>query len=263
MQYRRLLVSLLLLATVLVDCVARSMAEGQEFPHLTILLTWALQLSQVSLAAVWLGLGGRWGMWRMAAVVVVVAAWSYAMSTLSGAPLVEQWAVWLMTQTVAVSVPLLVGRSLGLRLVDIAGVSAEADSAPGTPRLQFSIRQMLGWTTALAVILGGLKCIAPYESLLLSPLGDWPMFIVFIGHALVGLAAVWAVLGTSRQALRIGALVLAEGAALGAFLLTLPSPDAATPEAAVLYFTQVLLLVGSLSVFRVAGYWLSWVPARS
>jgi len=255
MKGSRLLIVLLLLATVLVDC-AVLVAAGQRpsFPNPVLISVWALQISQVSLAAIWLGLGRKPAPLRLVGAVAVAALWSWALSTLPDAGNVEQWAVLLMAHTAAVSVPLLAVRSLGLQLVDVSAAKGAEKLPAGPQRLQFSIGYLLGWTTALAVIMSILHYVAPHDHTSLKPLAELPVVPFVIGRAVMVPAAVWAALGTRWWALRVLVLPVTSATAFGVILLAEPLFAGGAGYSVLLCFLEAVLLVGSLCVFRVAGY---------
>ncbi len=253
MRGSRLLIGLLVLATVLVDFCVLAIAEDRPFPHPSLILAWALQLSQVSLMAVWLALGRTTGPLRLIGAVVVAAIWSWALARLPAAPQPASWAVLLAAQTVVVSVPLLVGRWLGLGLVDGSSAPEAEDSAAEPKRLQFSIAYLLGWMTALAVMLGTLQYIAPYDTLPFGLLSDWQLVVCLIGHAMMGWAVLWTALGT-RPAARIIAPVLVGTVVGGGLWLISFRFRGDFWYFVMLFVLDPPLLVGSFWVFRVAGY---------
>ena len=255
MRTPRLLVMLLLLATVLVTGAALSWAGRQEdFPHVSLTMVWALQLSQISLASVWLGLGKGPFPLRLGGTVIAVGLWSWLLCGLPGAGSVDRWAVLLAIQTATVSVPLLVVRSLGMELSDPSSAPESDDDEDQPPRFQFSIAYLLGWMTATAVVLSTVRCIVPKGSLPLDMALNASVVIFFGGRALTALTAVWATLGTRLPAVAIVAPLVAGAISYGALRLADSDFGGGTPFCAALHLLEVLLLVGSLWVFRVAGY---------
>jgi len=254
MRTPQLLVMLQLLATVLVTGAALSWAGRQEgFPHISLTTVWALQLSQISLMGVWLGFGKRPFPLRLGGTVVAVGLWSWLLSGLPEAGNVDQWAVLLAVQTVTVSVPLLVVRSLGIELSDPSSAPESDDDEDRPPRFQFSIAYLLGWMTTTAVVLSTVQCIVPKGSLPLDMALNASVAIFFAGRALTALTAVWATLGTRKPAAIVAPLV---AGAVAYVALSVAEPDfgGGTSLCAALHLLEVLLLVGSLWVFRVAGY---------
>jgi len=256
MRTPHFLVMLLILATVLVTGVALSWAGRQEeFPHASLSLVWAMQLCQVSLMAVWVGLGKGPFPLRLGTMVIVVGLWSWLLCGLPRAGNVDQWAVLLAVQTAAVSVPLLVVRSLGMGLSDPATAPQPDDEEEDrSPRFQFSIAYLLGWMTATAVVLSTVQCIVSEGSLPLWMMERSRVWAFLAGRALVALAAVWATLGARGRTGAIAAPVVAAAAAYGVLRMLAPGFAGGDPFCEMLHALEVLLLLGSLWVFRVAGY---------
>lgn len=261
MRGPRLLITLLIVAAVLVDVVVLSVVASArglppQWPHPGVLVLFALSMSQVSLAALWTGLGGRSLYWRVGGLMLCAVLWSRYMAWIIAPERIDDYASLygslLLAQTIAILVPLSVARLRGLKLVREGDVDCVEDTTGGRSGLQFSLREMFSWTTTFAVVLGALRCTVDHR-LLPSYLSDWrDLTVLSLDNALLALAALWAVLGTGRPALRALILVLATAAAIttgGA----LAHVDVLWPFAA-LCLIQVLWLLASLCVFRVAGY---------
>jgi len=248
MKYSRLLIALLLLATVLVDGAVLTMVQRQAgISRPVLFLVWALQVSQVNLATVWLVLGEKWAPLRLAVAVLVVASWSWTLSALPDPTQIDQWAVLLTAQMAAVSAPLLVARSIGVRIVARFPASRRDNSTRGPKRLQFSIGNTLAWTTALAVVLSTWQCVYPDGWFPLGTVLTLSLRLDLLGRAAVVLTAVWATLGTRRPAIRVITL-------LAATLLVFVGLFLTKPLTAIVGCLELPLLIGPLLVFRVAGY---------
>jgi len=252
-----LLIALLIVATVLVDLVALSVAPSRpEGPHPGMILLFSLLMAQVSLVALWAGLAGRSAPWRVIGLVLVVALWSALLAVvLDYAPpvnIASIWTVLLLAQALAVFVPLSVARAMGVRLVSLDDLDAVEERGIGRSRLQFSLAYLLGWTTAVAVTLGLLKYTVDYR--ILPPyLGAWrQLSVVAVGNASMALAVLWALLGARRPGLRVLLLCLTTAAAIASDRW-LAGMDPFWASAS-LCLGQALWLAGSLAVFRVCGY---------
>ena len=230
-----------------------------SFPFSGLCLLCALHNSQISLLAIWLGLGRTAGLWRLAGTLLAVAAWSYLMTGPIG--LLRDWAVYPLVQAFAVGTPLLAARVCGLQLAD--------GEAPllGPGRFQFSILYLLGCTTALAVILSTLHYIARVWVPVLSIIRRPNEVVLPVGSAIMAIVGLWATLGTRWTAAGGSpwptACVLVfgmQGMLLGVLLRIAPfrrcSPFCAFWRCSPVW--SALSLVASLLVFRVAGYRLSW-----
>ncbi|OHB72860.1 MAG: hypothetical protein A2V70_04405 [Planctomycetes bacterium RBG_13_63_9] len=262
MRSSRVLIVLLLLATVLVDVVVLTAAWSKDSPSRSepdplIILAWALWLSQVNSAGIWLGLGRSPFPLRSACTVLAIAAWSAGLSALSD-PNTGLWAVALTVQSCVIGIPLLALRSSGLCLVE-ASVPAEVDGpADRRPRMQFSIRYMLGCMTALAVVLGTLHYIAPENLTDLHRLASLSFIMFIVGHTAIGLASLWAVLGTRRPTERVLTLALVGSATFATFWFFGEVNPAFLWRFVVFLCLEILLMVAMLGVFRIAGYRLHW-----
>jgi hypothetical protein len=263
MSVRRLLIGLLLLATVLVDCaLVKTVGPFPLTLHPTRLFAWTLQLSQVSLMAIWLALGRTSGPLRLMGTVMVVALWSWALADYAPRDVhLKVSAIDLTALTVAVSVPLLVARWLGLRLVDVSSAPEAEDLAGGSRRFQFSIAYLLGWITALALMLGMLQYVTPFWNLQMGRHNalwalsvEWRGAVFRIGHAALAWSALWAVLGKRRPVVRILTLCAVGGTAVITTFLANPRFAGGIACVLALFSLEALLLISPLVVFRVAGY---------
>ena len=260
MRPARLLITLLVGATVLVDVVALSVAASDkgapQWTHPAVLVLFALSMSQASLAAIWSVLGGRSLKWRLMGLVMTTALWSRCVAWIVDPARIDDYACLygslLLAQTIAILVPLTVARLSGVRVIRLDHVNAAGADASGPSRFQFSLREMLSWTTMLAVVLGALRYSVD-QHLFPSYLGDWRQLAVLsLANAIPALAALWAMLGIGRPLLRAVALALATAAAIfaGGTLAEVVSFRAY----AALGILQVVWVLGSLWVFRVVGY---------
>ncbi|HUT94713.1 MAG TPA: hypothetical protein VMY37_34975 [Thermoguttaceae bacterium] len=257
-----MLIALWVAATVLVDVVALSVAASADrgspplWPHPAVLVLFALSMSQVSLAAIWTGFAGRWFQGRMMGLMLIAVMWSRYVAWIVAPSQIDDYACLygslLLAQTIAILVSLTVARLSGARLVRADRVDVAGDGSSGPSRFQFSLREMFSWTTVLAVVLGALRYSVDHH-LFPAYLGDWRQWAVLsLANAVPALLAVWATLGTGRPGLRAMALALATAAAIGAggTLAEVVSLRAY----AVLCILQVVWVLGSLCVFRAAGY---------
>jgi len=262
MRQARLLIALWVAATLLVDVVALSVAAAADrgsppsWPHPGVLVLFALSMSQVSLAAIWTGFVGRSFHGRVMGLMLVAAMWSRYVAWIVAPSQIDDYACLygslLLAQTIAILVALTVARLSGARLVRADRADVEDDGSSGPARFQFSLREMLSWTTMLAVVLGALRYTVDHH-LFPAYLGDWRQLAVLsLANAIPALLAVWAALGTGRTTTRAMALALATAAAIGAGG-TLAEVVSLRAYAA-LCILQVVWLLASLCVFRVAGY---------
>jgi hypothetical protein len=262
MRHARLLITLLVVATLLADVAALSIAASADqgsppqWPHAAVLVLFALSMGQVSLAAVWAGFAGRAFQWRMMGLMLIAVLWSRYVAWIVAPSRLDDYACLygslLLAQVIAVLVTLTIARLSGVRLVHPDGGNVADDGDWSPSRFQFSLREMLSWTTVFAVVLGALRYTVDHH-LFPSYLGDWRQFAVLsLANAIPALTAVWAALGVGRSALRAVVLALATAAAIGASS-TLAEVVSFRGYAA-LCLLQVGCVLASLWVFRVAGY---------
>ena len=269
MQTRGPLILLLGLAIVAVDLVAVSVVCLQPgplilWPHPTLGLFLALVCAQVSLVATWVGLARRPAPWPAAAAVVVAisagALLAFALSSEVPSDWFGSlgWPLVLSLQTIAVVGPLWIARLAGTRLVTQEDLRQAGHTDPDRP-VQFSIAYLLGWMTALAIVLGLVRWVLVDGVL---GLGDatWPdphawleVAVVSVGNAVVAWPIPWAVLGTRRPVFRALAPLLATGLVIAVFCL-LSESAAHRWTFTWLYAAQSAVLVAALGVFRIAGY---------
>jgi hypothetical protein len=122
-------------------------------------------------------------------------------------------AVTFVIQAAAITAALLVLRWAGFALADDPSEVRPQDAGPLS--FQFSLQSLLGVVAAVAFCLATSSMVVRYTFLLELPEAFLlPMGTRGVGHAVLGLAAAWAVLGTRRAALRTSALGLAVLAAV-------------------------------------------------
>jgi hypothetical protein len=231
MRRPRLLIGLLLLATVLVAALALAVRPGMDVPHPSVrydydpgegaeevfipaatseyfgAVVWGLYLSQVSLAAIWLALGLRALPLRFIAVFSIVLVWNTVIFRLTNQS--EDFSfgmVFTGMTAVVVAVPLLAARQFGLRLAHWRDGSLREIEPSGAERWQFSLLYLFGLMTVLAVFLGMLKFIFIYDVVwasLRQQLADattnWRCQLSVAFHAIVAWAALWIALGNRRR----------------------------------------------------------------
>ncbi len=257
-----MLIALWVAATVLVDVVAVSVAASADrgsppaWPHPTVLVLFALSMSQVSLAAIWAGFVGRSFYGRVTGLMLITAMWARYVAWIVAPSQIDDYACLygslLLAQTIAILVSLTVARLSGARLVRADRVDVADGGASGPSRFQFSLREMLSWTTVLAVVLGALRYSVDHH-LFPAYLGDWRQLAVLsLANAVPALLALWAALGTGRTTTRAMTLALATTAAIGAGSML--AEVVSLRAYAALCILQVVFGLGSLCVFRMAGY---------
>ncbi len=233
------LVWLLLLAMGLVDLAVLAAArDAGGFPSLLFVCAWALALSQISLAAIWVAWGRAWLPGRAPFAVLVVVVWSRALADLPSSYPLEQWlALNGLHLLLAGALTAIAPRTLGYAVAwpgsgadqvpaeskaatEGAGESAGSDQSPRQAaaepgRYQFSILYLLLCMTSLAVILGLLK-VAVEEPRRLVEMATGPQAFRFVVpfallRMVVAGVVLWIVLGRGRVVLKLVCLLVMQG----------------------------------------------------
>lgn len=217
---------------------------------LSILLI-SLMVSQGSLLGIWAALGGPPTPWRFVAVVVGSVLLIWALDTAFPQRDAEIWGYFILVQLIATSLPLIALRFRGL------GLTLPGDDLPGEKqRLQFSLRSLLEWTTAVAVLLGMLQ-MTPEN--FREPFTTWDglaaMCGIFGADALLALATLWIALGARVLVARVAVFALT---AIGVVIGVTVADPGSTPQTLLLPILSAVWMILSLWPFRSAGYRLIW-----
>jgi hypothetical protein len=258
MRYSRSLIAMLLLATALVDAVAisnvttGSWATWQwQWPSFGGAALLSLASGQVGLLAIWAGMGKKSSPWRLTGTILLNLLWIAILGE-GGLHTVELfW--WLFAQAFFILLPLSVARILRVRLAMAAAVNpppAPDDLLPW----QFTLRDIFAWTTAVAIVLGAFKGAVPGERLCSSTSPEIVESLVLGGcNAALAFAGLWAAL-SKAPLLRRWVPPTVVLLLLAAFLAAIHVDADHAYALAVLFVLEMLLVIGSLWVFRVAGY---------
>ena len=268
MRRRLILISLLLLVTLAVDCV---------MPWSSVMD--AVLFAQAVLLAVWAGLARGPLPWRLSGMIAGIALCNIRCLIHPFNPTYPfndfRFEIALLTKVLSVQVVhivaiLMVARCCGVGLELCPNEGSHESSDPAEPRYQFSLGYLLWWTTGLAVLLSMVRCITLYakdyeymHEIFVSFWrgGEAPM-LISIG--LIALAAVWTALGNRWLVLRVILLVSAVATAAAVEIWAIA--QSSLPASPFFYLTQwrdsvtfshlplAAWVVGSLLVFRVAGY---------
>jgi hypothetical protein len=221
------------------DVVAIGYGTGKSFPHPAVVVGYALLFAQASAAAIWLGIGSDSVVLRLVAHLAILVGIYLGLSRLHDHGL--QWLQLLTVQTLAVTGPLAVGRSYGLRLDRTATAASEEP-------WQFTLKHVFLMTTICALVLGLIR-LMPRLSLG-HGLAEGSM--IGAGFALMALVAAWVAIGYGPwyfKLLALPAVTLLVGCLVAAV-------DGGRSAAAVmaLVFCQTLFLTGWLAVLRRCGF---------
>jgi hypothetical protein len=205
---------------VLVDLLVGSAAVdlSNSYTVSKVLPSAALVAAQIGLAIVWGTLGtARW-YWRMPVTIGLgtglLGFWVLGVSGWSG----QLMAGILVVQAITLTLMSVGLRVRGYRLIQLD--ASENAASPSSRRFQFGIRDVLVWTTVLAILLGLMRVAG---MLVWVTFSDHPSLYfkstVALLSAMVILFALWASLGQGHWLLRYSLLLgvlLGLGAAMGA-----------------------------------------------
>ena len=266
LHQRKLLIGLLLAAILAVDAAVGAAVfdhrHDARWPDFLVDLWGALALSQTALVAIWAGFGRSYVAIRVATLMGTAVGWGAllvsSLEWFGSAPWSEMaFSVWTSTlscQALMICLPLGLARLSGF---GIASPGDNAGRAGPLRRFQFSIANLLAWTTAVAVILGFVSCLRePFRQAAKASGGiSWvPLSKFCFGQAVVGLAVLWGALGTGRRGWRAAALVGAFVAAIFVHDRWADMTIDSVSRYGQLCLLDAALIFGPLWVFRVAGY---------
>jgi hypothetical protein len=207
--------------------------------------------SQGILLGVWVALGGGRLLWRAILTTLAAILYAWCFSSVQGI-WQQEWLIHFLAAVGLSGAVLLLARWAGLQLLRCS--HTRAASGP----FQYSIRDMLAWTTAVAVVLGAWRCLpaAAFDFLRQSIPA-----VAFISCPLVAVASMFFALGERWVAIRL--VLLPATVILGAKLMCEVIPGPSWSYFAFLLGSVAFWLVGSLLVLRLAGYRLRWRAWRA
>jgi hypothetical protein len=203
-----------------------------------------LGFSQGALLAIWIALGERGTLWRVALAAVGTVVYLACFHDAD-----EAWLAAILYDMEVMVVLLLCARLMGLEL------TRSGQRSTVRPRFQFFIREILAWTTALAVVLSAGKCLflLRWYPILMR---NTAVYFVWLGtDAILVAAFMWAALGQRRTILRVilpPVAVVVAGALFAGFF-----HEQLLRTTIGLGF-MAFWIVASLLVVRWAGYRLTW-----
>lgn len=258
MRYRWLLLALVVIASA--DWAALLMlgqpADRQPYAGMPLheQIFPALGLSQTSVLAAWVALGGGWASWRWLGLTVAILTWGRMLGDAMLAPDASPiWTLRLLLQSGFVLLALCAARARGLRLTATSAGDRPSSDAREPSNRQFSLAYLLTWVTCAAVTLGLLKYrfddgrFAPSTALVMQ------ITLLSAGQAIAALATLWAAWGTYRPLVRFALVVLACGAATGLGCAQRQTPLNSLPAYFLFCLMESALLLGQLWLFRLAG----------
>ncbi len=214
----------------------------------------AVAPSHGSLLALWAALAGRATPWRFVIAFIAGLLWMWVM-LLCDADGAVLWGCVGIIQMVVLSVLLMAARLFGAELAgtldDDVPLTVEVDR----PWVQFSLRSVFSWTTAVAVLLSTLHYF-PTEALGEVLVEPFVGATIIGGGVLIALGALWIALGARWPVARWFVLGLAAAVAGIGIFAALGFHEG--PELVVFLGSQIALVTGSFWLIRLAGYRLVW-----
>ena len=195
--------------------------------------------------------GGKQLPWRLVVGVALTMAFACGFqSGLFGARFVDRAYLPILVGQVICTAAVL----LGMRLAGLRIANADDRTERSGP-FQFSLADILNWTTATAVLLAFFKCL-PKTAVELVPPEDWDIFcVVNAACGLLALASIWLVFGRRWLALRCLACPIV------VFLDANVLHQVLTASHTLEYFlfaAHAGWLIASLLAIRLAGFRLAW-----
>jgi hypothetical protein len=233
------LVVLLLIASLAADIAVCAMARDQESPAPAVVFMLALSFSQVSLLALFVGLGTAPWLERLAALGAGIAFWVWMLEVKEDVP--RDWvATFLSLHAAAVVVPARLVRLAGLRWTDELPPICAPASVPR--QRQLTLTSLFGWTTLVAIV----AALARHANLPSNTEASARMAFLLTNSALTTFAAAYAVFSSRHTAwCMAGAIMFVCVASVG-----FPSREQALFPLNVLH---LLLVATALAVCRTAG----------
>jgi hypothetical protein len=273
-------------ALLLIDVQVVSVAlSDQQWQSPATLLAYAMLSAQAGLLAAWAALGETPWTWRLPIALTAAAGLGSFLLLVND----SYWAPWwqfsrelwpavLVTQSGAALILCLALAASGYRMKTVdedANPCNGANPGPRHHRLQFSLKNLMIWITALGPVILVLRALNLWMTERYG-LGQWIEIIILgLCLAMVSLLAVWAAAGAEGAALRIPLLlVLAPvlGAILGAMAVwgwwdRMGLNYFSGPERVIYWTIWTTLagyfLAGMLLIFRAQGCRLERVARRS
>jgi hypothetical protein len=236
---------LLTVATVAATAAICTLAQAHSFPSPAMILLLALLLGQVSLLGLFLGLGTAPGIVRLGALAVGTAAWVTILH-ITEVPIGGELGTILAVQAIVVALVATAIRSTGVCWTTGWQLSHPPVGFQLGPR-QFTIAQLLGWTTVAAVV-AALARQAVFPSSALAILG---LALMLAANVVVALSAAWVASAARHFLYRMACLIglaMGLGWIVGAVIeQTDPGPFGA------LNVLQALVIAGWIAASRAAG----------
>jgi hypothetical protein len=228
----------------------------RSVPNLTLDVLLGILFSQAGLLGIWAGLGTSSWWKRLFGAVAGIGYLGLLFCFGLDEPDRVGLYVALLVETVLIASVVLSARCFRLRIILVGADETAA------PPMQFSIRQLLFLTFAVACMLSLGKYLEPNSTL---PQGVLLVLVLFgLLAAILGLLSVWPVLGARAPVVPILMMIIAAtglGACFG-WLCPFYGDTAYFWVSMLFAFVEAVSLVASLLVVRSGGYRLMRLPPR-
>jgi hypothetical protein len=249
----------LIIVVVIGDAMLTAAFKSVRGPSIGVMtVTFAFLACEIGLLACWLAFGNYPLLIRLASIVPLSGLVFFPFFVEDG-PAHEQFVAFAGCNLIVFSVavlPLLM-RVFGVRLVRLGPANEITPSPSDQKPLQFTLRQMFGWTLSVAIVAAVVRFVIPRDfHLEASELISVAMALLAtfgIGGAAV-CGTVWAALGFGRP---VGRLLIVGGACFVISLMTFAAFHARDKEALLTSVAAGLgaLLTGCvLLLWRAAGF---------
>jgi hypothetical protein len=240
---------------------AQAMNAGTNWRAEPSMAPAALMAGEMGLCVVWAFFGDTRWTWRWPAMILAAGVLYFLWLSLGSASQRQMWTELLLLQVVTLSVLCGLLRLFGFRLLVLAADEAKlAADDPRRRRLQFGIKHVLIWTTALAVLLGiakGLDLLRWQVAQELVRYGLLWKLTVATTSAMVIIVALWVALGRGHWALRYSAgliFTLLIGGGLGMWSMAKAAAARARGWRGWSFPDSQLL-----QLYEVGWWWLGWL----
>jgi hypothetical protein len=197
------LVVLLLIASLAADFAVRAMAHDQDPPAPAVVFMYALSFSQISLLALFVGLGTAAWLERLAALGAGIAFWVLMLATMANAQPPDAIATLISLHAVTIALLAGLARLIGVRWTDEP--SSRYAPASASQRRQLTLARLFGWTTVAAIV----AALARHANLPHVADRRIAMSLLLANNAITTFAAAYTVFSYSHPAWSMaGAIVL-------------------------------------------------------
>jgi hypothetical protein len=241
---------------VIGDAVATVAFKSSRGPSIAVQgAILAFLASEISLLACWLAFGNQSLPIRLLWVVPGCVLIFFPLF-IEGGPLHEEFVAFAVCNLIVVGVatlPLLL-RACGARIVRLDPANVFVPAASDHNSLQFTLRQMFGWTLSAAIVAALIRFVVPPETQLAAAARIVGAIATFATASAAVCGAVWAALGRGKPLRRIPVVAVV---CAGVTLIICAAFHASSDEmwgTSVIVALEVALTACALLLWRSAGF---------